>query len=406
LATTVHLPKVGMTMEEGDLVRWLVADGAAVTRGQPIFAMETEKVNLDVEADGDGVLRQLVAAGARLKPGAVVGCLLAAGETEVPSAIRDQVGTAPDAPAAAAAQPTATATAPEPAPAERVAATPVARRLAAEHGIDLATVTGSGPGGRIVEADVLGRIAHPAEIAGGGTPPPASQPASGVEERSPYVGRRRTIGERMHQSLQGSAQLTLSVEARVDTATQMLHGVNREWRSERVVVTLTALAMRACALALREHPALNARLDGDTIVRLPAAHIGFAVHSDGGLVVPVVHNVDSASLQDVCRAVATLSDRAQSNTLALADISGATFTVSSLESFEVDAFTPIVNPPQAAILGIGRVREVPTFEGSQVVRAQVTTLSLTFDHRLLDGAPAARFLGRVVELLGRPYMLM
>lgn len=287
---------------------------------------------------------------------------------------------------------------------ERVIASPIARRLAEELGVDLTVIAGTGPSGRITEQDVRGAAESQGnEATAPGAPAAASAAAPTT---AAYSGRRRMIGERMHQSLQAMAQLTLSSETRVDQATEMVHGLNREWRSERVVVTLTAVMLRACALALREHPGLSARLDGDRIVSAAEVNIGFAVDVDEGLIVPVVHHVDALSLKEVARAVADLSERAKAGSLGLPDVSGGTFTVTSLEGTVVDAFTPVVNPPQAAILGVGRVRDVPVFEGSAVERAQVTTLSLTFDHRVLDGAPAARFIARVAELLSRPYLLM
>ena len=405
MAVTVHIPKVGMTMEEGELVRWLVPDGAAVARGQPIFEMETEKVELEVEADDEGVLKHLVDEGTTLPPGAIVACLLGPGESDVPQQIRDQVAAQGDEPSAAASPAAAVAPAgagSSPAPpaarpaGDRVLATPIARRLAVEQGIDLASVTGTGPNGRITESDV-----RAAAASGDGA---RAEPAAGAETIA-YSGRRRTIGEHMQTSLQSMAQLTLSTEARVDEARSMLHDLNREWRGERVVATLTALVVKACALALREHSHLNARLAGDRILIEPQVNIGLAVDLDEGLMVPVVREADALSLQDVARSIADLTERARDGSLSVDDMTGATFTVTSLEGFAVDAFTPVINPPQAAILGVGRVRDVAVFEGSSVERGRATTLSLTFDHRVVDGAPAARFLGKVVELLGKPSAL-
>lgn len=422
MAVTVHIPKVGMTMEEGVLARWIVPDGTAITRGQPLFEMETEKVEIEVEADGEGVLKHLVEAGTTLKPGGIVGAILAAGESEVP---KDIVARATEQwtqpPGGATAAPPATpAPVPAPPPAataaaaptarpsresgERVLATPVARRMAAEHGLDLSPLTGTGPNGRITEDDVRrhleSRAATPA------APTAAAPAAPAGRETIPYSGRRRTIGERMHQSLQTMAQLTLTSEVRVDEAMDMLHGLNREWRSERVVVTLTAVIVRACGLALREYPRLNSRLDGDKIVVEADVNVGFAVNLEEGLMVPVVRGVDGKSLKEVAKAIAEVNDRARDDKLSVDDMTGGTFTVTSLEGLAIDAFTPVINPPQAAILGVGRIREVPVIEGGRVERGQVTTLSLTMDHRVVDGEPASRFLTRVGELLGRPYMLM
>jgi pyruvate dehydrogenase E2 component (dihydrolipoamide acetyltransferase) len=399
-----------MTMEEGILVRWIAPDGASVRQGESLFEIETEKVSMEVEATDEGVLKHLVPAGATLAPGAIVGCLLAAGEGAVPPEILEQVRVQGGATAGSGAtsepEPASPAgTALANAPGSRAVASPSARRLARERGVDLATVVGGGPGGRIVERDIL----EAAERMSAAAPASAAEqraPSTSAGESEPYSGRRRTIGERMHQSLQTMAQLTLSGEAPIDAALEMIHGLNREWRTERLVVTLSALVVRAAALALREHPKLNARLDGERIVLEPRVNIGLAIDHPAGLMVPVVRDADSASLKEVARTIGALADRVRDGSIGVDEMTGGTFAVTSLEGFAVDAFSPVINPPQAAILGVGRVRDVPLFSGDAVRRGQATTLSLTFDHRVLDGAPAARFLTRVTELLDRPYLLM
>lgn len=225
-------------------------------------------------------------------------------------------------------------------------------------------------------------------------------------EAIPYRGRRQVIGERMLRSLQGTAQLTHTSEVRVDAALEMIEGLNQEWKDRGVVATLTRLVVKAAALALREHPLLNARLEGEQIVLQPSINIGIAVDQETGLIVPVLREVDRLSLEEVCRALRELTRRAGAGGLTQADVEAGTFTVTSLASTVVDAFTPIINSPQAAILGLGRARDVLALEGPNVVRHRVTTLNLTFDHRVVDGAPAARFLGRMAEILRRPYLLM
>jgi len=431
MATPIHLPKVGMTMEEGTLTKWVAVDGASVKRGDVIFEMETEKVQMEIEADADGALKHLVSEGDVLHPGEVVGVLLAAGEA-VPQALLDQVaaqgGTPPPAPSplaergsspevSSAAGASGAGVSPAPNSGDgAVRASPIARRLADENGIDVRTLTGSGPDGRIVERDVQRAIeaktaapavSTPEVSSAAGGPGAGASPAPAMPgASSPYAGRRRTTGQRMHESLASMAQLTLVSETGVDEALTMLHGLNREWRKDGIVVTLTGLIVRASAIALREHPGLNARLDGDQIIVAPEVHVGVAVNQEHGLMVPVVRNADATSLKEVAQNLHMLVQKARADTLQLDDVSGGTFTVTSLEGTVVDAFTPIINPPQAAILGVGRVREVAAFEDANVVKRQVTTLSLTFDHRLNDGAPAAVFLERVGELLSRPYMLM
>jgi pyruvate dehydrogenase E2 component (dihydrolipoamide acetyltransferase) len=437
MAQNVYLPKVGMTMEEGTLCRWIVPDGDAVTRGQPIFEMETEKVQMEVEAEAEGALKHLVAEGDVLKPGDVVACLLAAGE-EVPQGllerVREQSGGAPAGSQSTAATLEATAPSTEvrpSAPDAMLRISPIARRLADEHGIDVRALSGSGPDGRIVERDVQRAIEAKAAQAPMATEMPLASQAAAATSQAPaeavpaepavpealegeapaagivsYHGRRRTIGERMLGSLASMAQLTLSSETPVDDALRMQHGLNREWRSDGVVVTLTALLVRACALALRDHRQLNAHIEGDRIVLDPEINIGIAVDDEQGLIVPVVNAADTLTLKQVAAAIRELTAKVREDRQRLEDVTGGTFTISSLEGSGVDAFTPIINPPQAAILGAGRVREVAAFDGPNIVRRQVTTLSLTFDHRVVDGAPAARFLDRVAELLSRPYMLM
>jgi pyruvate dehydrogenase E2 component (dihydrolipoamide acetyltransferase) len=506
MAEAVHLPKIGMIMEDAVLTRWLVADGATVASGDSIFEMDIEKVLQDVETEAEGTLRYLVGDCIRLRPGAIVACILAEGESDVPQNLLEQVasqwsepseehreaGTEPvvpsvvatAAPAAAAAPAAPAAAAPAPtasvpaapagaAPGGRIAASPFARRLAGQLGVDLANVVGSGPRGRVTETDIRAAAEAPspngaeapaaaqAAPAGGrvvasriarrlatelgvdvaaarGTGPngriveadvralaatPVEAPAQAVPttngaeaptapaiaadiETVPYSGRRRAIGERMVQSLRDSAQLTLSSEVRVDEAVRMAGGLSREWRADRTVVTLTTLVIRAAARALLEHPRLNSRLEDGQIVGNDVINIGFAADAAEGLMVPVIRDAASRPLQDVAADFITLSRKTDANELKAADVTDATFTVTSLESFEVDAFTPIINPPQAAILGIGRVRKQPVAGDNGVEVGQVTTLSLTIDHRINDGAPAARFLARVEQLLERPYMLV
>jgi pyruvate dehydrogenase E2 component (dihydrolipoamide acetyltransferase) len=412
MAVTVFFPKIGMTMEDGLLGRWLVSDGAEVTKGQPLFEMETEKASMEVEADGEGVLKQFVPAGVILKPGDVVGCLLSPGE-EPPRDLLDRV--AAQGVVASAAEEPGGPVANTPPPAEAIRSkplvpagggrparvSPLARRLADEHGIDLSRLTGTGPDGRIVEQDIRNAI----EVAR--AQPPAPVPgATGPVAALPYAGRRRTIGERLHQGLATMAQLTLVSEVPIGEAQKMIHGLNREWRRDGVVMTLTAVIARACALALGEHPRLNSRIEGDQIVPALNVGLGIAVDLEDGVMVPVIHGAEALRLKEVAASVRELTEKAKAGTLTPADMVDGTFTVTSLESTGIDAFTPLINPPQAAILGVGRVREVAVFEGDRMVRSQVTTLSLTFDHRVVDGAPAARFLDRVAELLGRPYLLM
>ena len=266
----------------------------------------------------------------------------------------------------------------------------------------LAAIAGSGPRGRVTESDVRGHlVGDDGDSAVADEPEPAAQ-----ETTTTYSGRRHFIGERMLESLHTSAQLTLSSEVRVDDAMRMARGLSREWRGHGVVVTFTALAVRAVALALSDHPRLNARLSDGQIIESAEVNIGVAVDDARGLMVPVIRRADVRALREVAEDLSKLARKVESNELSLAEVTDGTFTVTSLETLGIDAFTPVLNPPQAAILGIGRVRSKPVVDSDRIEVGQVTTLSLTFDHRIVDGAPAARFLDRVAQLLARPYLLM
>lgn len=453
MATPVIMPTLGMTMQEGTLQEWLVADGDRVSKGQPIYRLSTEKIDADVEAEADGILRQLVAPDTTVPTGAVVGCILAEGEalpaefleiaqrltagppsattaqapaTAAPSAVAQTAPSAAGALASPAARRLArelgvdlahvTATGPggriteedvrraaEARPAAATAevrASPIAKRLAEEHGISLTSITGTGPGGRIVKEDVEKAIAERAAAAA------EPSPAAAEVATFPFRGMRRTIAERMHQSLQSMAQLTLTMDSDMTEALKMVSQIREEWRRQGVQITYTDVVIKAVAIALTEHPRLNSVLDGDVIRVLPQINVGVAVALDEGLIVPVVKDADKKSLREISHDVHELVRKAQSNSLSVDEVSGGTFTITSLSNYDIDIFTPIINPPQAAILGVGRIREVPAFEGDQVVRKSMMYLSLSFDHRLLDGAPAAQFLRRVRNLLERPFLLL
>jgi pyruvate dehydrogenase E2 component (dihydrolipoamide acetyltransferase) len=232
-----------------------------------------------------------------------------------------------------------------------------------------------------------------------------SNPTASEEGVIPYEGMRRTIGERLRKGLHEIAQVTITMEADMTEAAALLGQLRAEWRREGVHVTYTDLIVKACAIALSEHRGVNAMLDGDVIRLLPEINIGIAVALDEGLIVPVVHRADEKDLREIAIAVHELAQRAREGTLTVDDVTGGTFGITNLGMLDVDVFTPIVNPPQAALLGVGRIKEVPAFDGDQVVKRSVTNLSLSFDHRIVDGAPAARFLQRIKRLLERPSVL-
>ncbi len=364
------MPKLSDEEEEGVLVTWFVKPGATVREGDLLAEVQVLKVSAEVVAPVSGTVEL------RAQPGEVVA------QGAVIAVIRE-----PEE-AAAAAQPTAPAEPPAP-PAPEVAApappaSPAARRLARELGVDLSTVRGTGPGGRIVEEDVR---------AAAGAAPPA--PAA-VE---PITPMRRAIAERLHGHLAATAQVTLTAEADVTALAEELERLSAVSGRR---ASYTEAGVRAAALALREHPRLGGRWTEEGIVLPGSLDVGVAVALDDGLVVPVIRAADTKDLETLGREVAELAERARAGALTPADLEGGVFSVTNLGAYGVDAFTPLLNPPQTAILGLGRARPRPAVVEGRVEVRTLMVLSLTFDHRVVDGAPAAAFLRTVSSLLEAP----
>jgi len=369
------MPKLGMAMKKGTLKRWLAAEGGAVELGKPLLEVMTEKINAVVESPASGVLgRVVVAPNTELPVGALLGLIGEAGDVFPPAQELGQ-------PVAAAA----------PAAAPEVLASPAARRLARDLGIDIAEVTPSTPGKRITTDDVEA-FAAAREAA------PPAPPAAG--RTIPLTGIRKVVAERLHDSLQGMAQVTISREADVSGLVGVRERLAPGFEAASGIhLTYTDLLVEIAARLLIEHPLLNATLDGNTIVAWEAVHMGVAVALEDGLIVPVIRNSHCRPLREIAADRVELTSKAQAGTLNLDEVEGGTFTISNLGSFGADSFTPIVNPPQCAILGIGRIVDKPVVvDGTVQVRPSMW-LSLTFDHRLVDGAPAARFLQALSDSL-------
>jgi pyruvate dehydrogenase E2 component (dihydrolipoamide acetyltransferase) len=294
--------------------------------------------------------------------------------------------------------------------AKRLTVSPIARKLAAELGVDPVRVSGSGPGGRITRDDVERAAKASAgapraeEEAVGASAPSASSPTSPAfannaaasdtaPESIPFRGMRRTIAARMHQSLRDTAQLTLTTEADVSAAVEMRERLKHEFD-----FTFTDMLIHAAARALLRHPRMNSRANEDAITLLPVAHVGMAVALDEGLIVPVVHNASALSLRQIASTTKDFGERARVNKLKLEDVSGGTFTITNLGTWGIDAFTPILNNGETGILGVGRIVEKPAVYRGEIMRRSMLTLNLTFDHRVIDGAPAAAFLQTVVDI--------
>lgn len=522
MAIEFAMPKLGLTMESGTILKWLVPDGAEVTAGQAVLLVETDKVETEIEASGSGVLAQSGEIGEEYACGVRIGWFLEAGEE--PPAGADFAPPAAQVQAAvpaSQASPQPAPTAPVRAPGERILASPAAKRLARELGVALAVVAGTGPKGRVTERDVRAanearESGHGSAAAGTGTGAPtvadgpgtdpgpvgaapagpASRPATlaarqladllGVDlgrvpasagdgrisradvaafvrtlladlssrfadegaaspakvlptqasatattaataasatsdtpapplsqtptEQIPLRGMRGVIAERMSASLRSMAQLTLTMDVDMSAVVAERAGFVEAARGDggrevdadaaaAVVPGYTDFVIAAAAAALGEHPRVNSQVTDDAVALLGDIHVGLAVALDDGLLVPVVRHADRLSLGEIASETTRLAAGARDGTLGYDDYQGATFTVTALGMFGVDAFTPIINSPNTAILGVGRIRDETVWADAAPQPRPVLTLSLTWDHRAFDGAPAARFAGAVREWL-------
>ncbi len=381
----IKLPQWGMSMMEGTITAWLVNPGDEVEVGQELAEVESSKTSNTVDAMYAGTIGEiLVEVGATVPVNTVLGTILEPGETAQapPGTPADEQSAAePTTPAAAAPPPSRQTDR------SQIQAVPLARRMAREHGIDLARVRGTGPRGRVVVADVEAHIMQAS--AGQG-------PAADVARPMPRM--RQVIAERMVESLQTSAQLTLVSTADV---TELI-AWRADWTGEGRKPSITDAVVRACALALRRHPGVNSRIEGDQIIELGAVNIGVAVALDDGLVVPVIGDADTLGLAELAEVSTRLAEQARAGELGPDAYAGGTFTVTNLGAQGVDAFTPVLNLPEPAILGVGRTRDVLVRDGDSMAWRAEMTLSLTVDHRLIDGYPGALFLAEVVALLGDP----
>jgi len=409
MAVEVILPVLGETMDAGTIIKWFVDIGQTVRKGEPLYQIETDKAILDVDAPASGVLRKIFyPAGSKIPVLTVVG--LIADPNEDISAY-EQGGLEPSKTISETVvverRPMAEGPRKGLIP-PRVFASPRARKLAAEHGIDLTRLKGTGPGGRIVEQDVRAAIAAmEAEIKEPSLAPAAVEAVPSPSESKPLAGVRRIIAERMSTSAHTTAPVTLTTDVDATNLVQL-----RTLLKEQLEPTLgfaisyTDILVAMVARALREYPYMNVRLAKDEIQQMAQIHIGVAVDTERGLLVPVIRHADQKGITEIARTLRDLVARARSGKSLPDDLSGGTFTITNLGMYDVDAFTPIINLPECAILGVGRLREVPAVYQGQVCVRQMMVLSLTFDHRLVDGAPAARFLQRIKQLVEQPYLLL
>lgn len=390
------MPKLGMAMKKGTLKRWLVAEGGTIEQGKPLLEIMTEKINAVVESPGSGVLgRVLAPPGTELPVGALLALIGGPGDSFPPA--EELSAARASAPAAAASPPVGAAASASGAAssaagaASEVLASPAARRLARDLGVEIALVPPSAPGKRITTDDVEAFAAAREAVA----------PAPAAAGRSiPFAGIRKVVAERLHESLQSMAQVTISREADVTGLIALRERLGPGFEAASGIhLTYTDLLVEIVARLLTEHPQLNATLQGEQILLPEEVHMGVAVALEDGLIVPVIRMAHCRPLREIAHDRAELATKAQNGTLSLDEVEGGTFTISNLGAFGADSFTPIVNPPQCAILGVGRIVDKPIVVDGEVQVRPTMWLSVTFDHRLVDGAPAARFLQALADRL-------
>jgi pyruvate dehydrogenase E2 component (dihydrolipoamide acetyltransferase) len=468
MAITFGMPSLGHTMEKGKVIEWLKQEGEPVVKGEPLLVVETDKVVTEVEAPTDGVVLKILVAPEEERPiGAALALIGSASETLSEADVRQLVGSQA---VASATAPGPSPVAPAPArpapssPGERLKISPVARKLAEEHGIDAATVRGTGPGGRITKDDILqaveaakatvsaeltrapgerlkispvarklaeehgidaatvrgtgpgGRITkddilQAVEAAKAAPPTPAapavSAPTDGrrlrVAQTIPLRGMRGRVAERMYQSWNTIPRVTEVMQVDMGATVAFREAMLGQWeQAYGVRISLNDMITKAVATALRSHPRLNATLVEQEVRVHDTVNVGVAVNLDEGLIVPVIFNADQKDLGQIARESRQLADKARAGRLQLDEISDGTFTITNLGTTGVDLFTPIINPPQVAILGVGTIQRRPVAVGDALAVRPSAYLCLVFDHRAVDGVPAASFLQDVQRLLSRP----
>ena len=370
MVTKVVMPRLSLTMKAGTVIQWFKKESETVQKGEPLVEVLSEKVTYDVEAPASGVLRMILAEeGSDVPVDQAIG-LIGSADEPIPQEVAEPqpspegVATTPLLPKSEEIS-------------ERVLASPAAKRLAKELHVDLSQVKGTGPEGRVVEDDVK-LFAEQFE----------AEPR--VQEIIPMVGIRKTTAERLSLSARTAPHSTVVMEVDMSNAVKV---------HEETQLSYTEMLIKAVAAALCEHRIMNATLDGEQIKVFEDVNVGVAVAAEKGLVVPVIRNADRKSLKEIASVLQTLVEKVRQGELTKNDVTGGTFTITNLGMYGVDVFIPIINPPETAILGVGRVVEKPIAVNGQVTIRPMMQLSLAYDHRIVDGAPAARFLQSIKQIL-------
>jgi pyruvate dehydrogenase E2 component (dihydrolipoamide acetyltransferase) len=438
MPTEILMPALSPTMEDGTLAKWLVKEGDSVASGDPLAEIETDKATMEFEAADDGVIgKLLVADGAEaVKVNTPIAILLAEGETaadiDARSAPRSEAtpdtapNPAPAAAAAPAASPPSTAdkgdmkTAPQNADGTRIFASPLARRIAAQTNLDLSQITGSGPHGRIVKADVEGLSAPSAATTGPAAPAPAKALAAGPSAEAvakiyadrPHTevaldGMRKTIAARLTEAKQSIPHFYLRRDIRIDRLLGLRSDMNAQLAARGIKLSVNDFVIKACAAALQSVPAANAVWAGDRILQLRPSDVAVAVAVEGGLFTPVLRDAETKSLSALSAEMKDLAERARARKLAPQEYQGGSFAISNLGMFGIDSFDAVINPPHGAILAVGAgVRKPVVDTDGALTAATVMTVTLSVDHRVIDGALGAELLQAIVDNLENPLVML
>jgi pyruvate dehydrogenase E2 component (dihydrolipoyllysine-residue acetyltransferase) len=425
MATKVHMEALSPTMEEGRLVKWTKHEGDPVKSGDTLAEVETDKAVMELVARADGqLLKVMVPEGTTVPVGNVVAWIGKAGEKVDGAGSQESgAGAAKSAPAAAASKPApAPAPASKPAPtpaapapvaaqadATRVKASPLARRIAKESGVDLKLVQGSGPGGRVIKRDVEGAPAAPAAATAVATSPrttPEARRTGVAYEDVPLTQIRKTIAKRLATSLGPIPHFFLTTEIDMERAAEAREALNKQLGEEGGKISFNDIIIKAVALALVQHRACNAWFQEDHIRYWNEVHIGMAVAIEDGLITPVIRNADLKSLREIGAESRELAGRARNRRLKPEEYTGATFSVSNLGMFDIDQFTAVINPPEAGIVAIGSVVAKAIPDGERVVVRRRLRLTMSCDHRVIDGATGAVFLKTLKQMLENPLAML
>jgi pyruvate dehydrogenase E2 component (dihydrolipoamide acetyltransferase) len=402
MATEVKLPRLGQGMESGTIVKWLKSEGDAVEKGEALYELDTDKVTQEVEAEASGVLLRIAVREGEVEVGKTIGFIGDQGEAvsepaetaSEPEPERDRRSSSNGAKREAEADHAEPAAAEQADSGARVKASPLARRIARERGVDLAQLRGTGPDGRIVAEDVERSGAQPEPVAA-----PAGAAPSGEVESRPLSNVRKTIARRLTQAWTVPAfQLTVDVD--MTRANELVQG-QRDLNPD-VRITVTDVLTKVCAQALRRHPDMNVQYADDALLVFPSADIGIAVAAPQGLVVPIMRGAERLTIAQIAQARADLVGRARDAKLRSEDLDGGTFTISNLGMYDVDQFIAVLNPPQASILAVGATRDRVVPHDGELHVLPVMTMTLTCDHRAVDGATGAEFLRTIRSFLEDP----